>query len=147
MTETPPPPATDTAAIDDALTAALSESAEPATPPARSTPAGPPMSQGEREALRVAISQCWNLGTNSSEALRTVVVVSVAMARDGTPDTNSIRLVSATGGGEAAVQTAFDAARRAIVRCGARGYDLPPEKYEHWKEIEITFNPERMRNR
>ncbi|MEM6478789.1 MAG: energy transducer TonB, partial [Pseudomonadota bacterium] len=42
---------------------------------------------------------------------------------------------------------AFEAARRAIIRCGAKGFDLPSEKYDQWKEIEMTFNPEQMRTR
>ena len=42
---------------------------------------------------------------------------------------------------------AFEAARRAIIRCGSSGFDLPAEKYGHWRDIEMTFNPERMRIR
>ena len=40
---------------------------------------------------------------------------------------------------------AFEAARRAIIRCGAQGFDLPREKYDHWRDIEMVFNPEKMR--
>ncbi|MEM9438259.1 MAG: energy transducer TonB, partial [Pseudomonadota bacterium] len=39
------------------------------------------------------------------------------------------------------------AARRAIIRCGATGFDLPREKYDQWRQIEMTFNPEEMRTR
>ena len=39
----------------------------------------------------------------------------------------------------------YEAARRAIIRCGAKGFQLPPEKYEQWRNIEMEFNPERMR--
>lgn len=67
------------------------------------------------------------------------------MAQDGTPITGSIRMASFSGGSEAAARQAFEAARRAIIRCGARGFDLPAEKYGQWQEIEMTFNPERMR--
>ena len=38
-----------------------------------------------------------------------------------------------------------EAARRAIIRCSRDGYQLPPDKYAHWRDIEMTFNPERMR--
>jgi len=34
-----------------------------------------------------------------------------------------------------------------VIRCGASGYDLPEESYDHWRVIEITFNPEEMRLR
>jgi hypothetical protein len=52
---------------------------------------------------------------------------------------------SSSGGSSAAARQAFEAARRAIIRCGASGYDLPAEKFGQWQTIEMTFNPERMR--
>ena len=59
----------------------------------------------------------------------------------------TIRMIGATGGTGAGVQTAFLAARRAAILCQGNGYDLPPEKYPHWKDIEMTFNPDSMRLR
>lgn len=126
-------------AVSDALREAL------ATPTETRAPAGPPLTRGEKDALRVAVSACWNVGSLSSEALRTTVVVSVAMASTGKPDSGSIRLLSSTGGSTIAARQAFEAARRAILRCGAKGFDLPAEKYEQWRDIEMTFNPEKMR--
>ncbi|MEQ9675666.1 MAG: energy transducer TonB, partial [Roseovarius indicus] len=38
-----------------------------------------------------------------------------------------------------------EAARRAIISCVADGYKVPPEKYDQWRDIEMTFNPEKMR--
>ncbi len=126
--------------VKDALAEALAAStAEP------STPSGPPMTRGEKDALRLAVQQCWNVGALSSEALRTTVVVAVSMTKDGKPVTGSIKQLSATGGSGAAAQQAYEAARRAIIRCGATGYNLPRDKYDRWRHIEITFNPEKMR--
>lgn len=144
-TETPTEEETDVdaAAIAAAVAAAQTETAED-TPAA---PSGPPLSAGERDSLRVAVSQCWNVGSLSSDALSTTVIVSVSMNPDGTPITGSITLEGRDGGSEAGARQAFEAARRAIIRCGARGYQLPAEKYEQWKEIEITFNPDEMRRR
>jgi hypothetical protein len=45
------------------------------------------------------------------------------------------------------VKTAFENARRAILRCGAQGYNLPPEKYEQWKLVTINFDPNDVRLR
>jgi hypothetical protein len=126
------------------LAEALGSAAEA---PAAPAPLGPPLTQGEREALRVAVSRCWNVGSLSSEALATTVVVAVGMRPDGTPDAATIRLVSSEGGAGPAVRQAFEAARRAIIRCGAQGFPLPAEKYDRWREIEMTFNPEAMRIR
>ncbi len=144
--ETPQPPkpsTTDKDAVASALAEALGGQDTPAaTVPA---PSGPPLSAGEKESLRVAVSACWNVGSLSSEALGTTVVVSVAMNQDGTPQTNTITMTGSSGGSQSAAKQAFEAARRAIIRCGARGYQLPVEKFGQWQDIEMTFNPERMR--
>jgi hypothetical protein len=79
--------------------------------------------------------------------MRTTVTVGVEMERDGRPRTETIRLVSSEGGSGAAARQAFEAARRAIIRCGASGFPLPAEKFDAWREIEMTFNPENMRTR
>lgn len=126
----------DQAAITDALAEALSASDEPA---------GPPLTGGEKDAMRLAVSRCWNVGSLSTDALQTVVVVGFSLNRDGTIVPGSLRMLDSSGGSAGAAKQAFDAARRAILRCGAKGYDLPADKYAHWKDIEITFNPERMR--
>ncbi|ABG31696.1 conserved hypothetical protein [Roseobacter denitrificans OCh 114] len=129
---------------EDAVNAALQEALSNETP-APAVPQGPPLSAGEKDALRVAVSNCWNVGSLSTDALGTTVVVEVSMTQDGKPITGSIRMTSSSGGSEAAARQAFEAARRAIIRCGARGFNLPVEKYSQWQEIEMTFNPERMR--
>ncbi len=127
------------------IAAAVAAAQAPAETQVRATPTGPPLSAGEKENLRVAVSSCWNVGSLSSDALRTTVVVSVAMNPDGTPIVGSINLSGSSGGSAAAAKQAFEAARRAIIRCGARGYQLPSEKYGQWQNIEMTFNPEKMR--
>ncbi|WP_109468494.1 energy transducer TonB [Albibacillus kandeliae] len=135
-------PVDTSSAVNDALAEALGgeKSASPA-------PSGPPLTSGEKDALRIAVQRCWNVGSLSSEALKTTVVVNVTMSQDGRPDTGTIRMVSSSGGTGGSAQQAFEAARRAIIRCGASGFDLPADKYAQWREIEMTFNPERMRIR
>jgi len=49
------------------------------------------------------------------------------------------------GGTSASVKQAFETARRAIIRCGARGFQLPSVKYDQWKDIEMIFNSVRIR--
>ena len=145
----PPPPAASAeaaeapraSAIEDALAAAIAGGADVAAP----EPAGPPLTNGERDALRVSVSKCWNVGSLSSDALKTTVEVAVSLERDGRPKAGTIRLVSSTGGSSGAAQQAYEAARRAIIRCGARGFQLPTEKFDHWRDIVMTFNPEKMR--
>lgn len=138
----PEPEPEESPATDDAVAAALQEALGAPEPDA---PQGPPLTSGEKDALRVAVSSCWNVGSLSTAALQTTVVVAVDMTEAGKPVTGSIRMVSYSGGAASAAEQAFQAARRAIIRCGARGYALPQAKFAQWKEIEMTFNPERMR--
>lgn len=143
VAETQATPTGDTLSdTDDAVLAAL-QAAQSSTE--NTVPTGPPLSSGEKEALRVGVSTCWNVGSLSSEALATTVVVSVQMAQDGKPITGSISMTGQSGGSDAAAKQAFEAARRAIIRCGAKGFNLPAEKYSQWQTIEMTFDPTRMR--
>jgi hypothetical protein len=123
--------------VADAVAAAVSGAA--------TGPSGPPMTAGEKDALRISVQQCWNVGSLSTEALRVTVTVAVSVAQTGVPDAGSIRMIEFEGGSEGAARQAFEAARRAIIRCGANGFPLPPEKYDQWRDIEMVFNPERMR--
>ncbi|WP_417279871.1 energy transducer TonB [Celeribacter sp.] len=133
------------AVAEAAAAAAAALAAESATPAAPERPTGPPLTSGEREGMRVAVSQCWNVGAMSTEAMRTTITVGVQMNEDGTPQNGSIKLLSHSGGSEAGASAAFEVARRAIIRCGASGFPLPVEKYAHWRNIEMTFDPEQMR--
>ncbi|MGR3616725.1 MAG: energy transducer TonB [Paracoccaceae bacterium] len=139
---------TDTgSAVNDALAEALAEqpAAQPNAAEQAEVPSGPPLNQAEKDGLRVAVSKCWNVGSLSTDALQTTVVIGVSMSEDGKPDNGSIRMLSSSGGSDDAAEGAFEAARRAIIRCGSKGFPLPAEKYAQWRDIEMTFNPERMR--
>jgi hypothetical protein len=143
--------ATDTAAIDEALAAALAaETTDSGTEDGGNTaPQGPPMTAGEKDGLRVAVNRCWNVGALSTEALRVTVTVYVDLDREGKPDSGSIKMATFEGGSEAAARSAFEVARRAIIRCAAQegGFKLPAEKYEEWKELSLVFDPNGMRMR
>ena len=104
-----------------------------------------PLSEKVAIALSPAVQQCWNVGSLSSLALETTVVVALSLTQDGKPLVSSIRLVSSEGGTSASVKQAFETARRAIIRCGARGFDLPSDEYDQWKDLEMTFDPKGMR--
>ncbi|WP_299361429.1 protein TolA [uncultured Paracoccus sp.] len=105
-------------------------------------PSGPPLTQGERDGLRVAIQDCWNSGALSREATAVTVSVAFSMTPDGMPREDSVELIGSDGGPEQAVQQAFDVARRAIIRCGYQkeGYDLPVDKYGRWKDVIVDFS-------
>ena len=102
--ETPAPAETEDA-VTDALREALGGGEE-------DVPTGPPLTTGEKDALRVAVSSCWNLGTSSTDAMSTTVVVGMEMSRDGRPVVPSIRLLSSSGGTGSGAETRGSGRRR-----------------------------------
>ena len=90
----------------------------------------PPLTAAEMQAFRDAVVPCWAVPDGAG-----AVRMAFELNRDGTPVPGSILPVD--GDPDDA-----EAARRAIIRCGAEGYPLPPEKYRLWKEVEMTFDPE-----
>ena len=138
-TEPAPAPVPDTSdAVADALAAAVAASAAPAVQ------AGPPMTGTERDSFRIAVNSCWNVDPGSVAA-RVIVEIGFTLNRDGTLD-GEPRLLSSDGD-QSATSTAFEAARRAILRCQRGGYQLPADKYDQWREVVITFDPSGMRLR
>ncbi|MCB5200096.1 hypothetical protein LGQ03_12675 [Loktanella sp. TSTF-M6] len=139
--EPDPAPQTD----EDAIAAALAAAAAVTAPEPDLAP-GPPMTGAEQEGFRVAVNACWNVDPGSQAAM---VTMTVAFDLDQSGRvTGDVRQVGAMGGDAAATEIAYQAARRAILRCqGQDGYDLPAEKYDQWREVEITFDPSGMRLR
>lgn len=136
----PPAEQNATNAVEDALQEALAGDAR------APGPSGPPLTGGEKDAFRIAVQNCWNVDVGS-QAANVTVVVGMQMEPNGKVVPGTLRMISSTGGEGRSVDTAFQSARRAILRCQKDGYALPADKYDHWREIEITFNPERMRTR
>ena len=89
--------------------------------------------------------QLWNVDVGS-EAARVTLTVAFDLDPQGRVQ-GDIRRVGGQGGSEAAIEAAFQSARRAILRCQGDGYQLPQDKYDQWKQIEMTFNPDEMRLR
>lgn len=94
------------------------------------------------EVIGRSVEQCWNVGALSDEALETSVTVSFELQPDGRPVVGSITMVEQSGDNEVAGAQAFEAARRAILRCGAAGFDLPASAHAEWKDVRITFDLE-----
>lgn len=123
------------------LVPALSEPLVAQTAP-HEEPATDPAVEVVMQALS-GVRNCWVPGAGESVP---EVTVGFDIARDGRPDAASIRLLRPEGRPSGATRRAYDVARRAIIRCGAGGFKLPPESFALWRTIEMTFDPERMRN-
>ncbi len=97
------------------------------------------MSISEIDLLRRQISRCWNppIGVQGAEDL--IVAVRISLRRDGSlsgaPEIDG-SVSGATG------RVAAESALRAVRRCAP--YQLPPEKYDTWRDIRVTFDPRQM---
>lgn len=103
----------------------------PGSVPRPVTPAG-------ADVLRVAIAACWNVGALTADGMQTRVTVAVMLDSAAVPVPESIRLIGHVG---PSPDEAYQSARRAILRCGVRGFPLPPEKQNDWRNLELNFDP------
>lgn len=99
-----------------------------------------PITRQEKGTFILGIQKCWNVGVLGTDALAVSVVVGFQMDKSAKPVADSVQMISAKGGSGSAVDRAYGAARRAILRCGAKGYNLPLDKYDQWREVEVSFN-------
>lgn len=121
--------------IAKALAQAEAENNKPAVPQ------GPPLTGGEREGLVLAVQKCWNVPVGLQNADDLIVMLAVELNPDGSLASKP-RLIDPVGSSSGSIQQAFEAGRRALIRCAP--YDLPSEKYEQWRQIEVVFNPKDM---
>ncbi|MBA4492340.1 hypothetical protein [Paracoccus sp. S1E-3] len=87
------------------------------------------LSPAEKTGFAGRVESCWTL----AQGVDPRVTLRFAMTPDGRPVADSFVVVGT------AAQTAFEAARRAVLRCARAGYDLPKDRYDAWDLIEITF--------
>jgi|GEM_PF-1911042 len=106
----------------------------------------PPITGSERVTFLLAVSGCWSVDVGS-EAARVTLTVGFELSRDGKV-IGDVQMLAATGGSDAAINSAYQAARRAVLRCQSTGgFQLPDDKYEQWRQVEMTFDPSGMQLR
>ncbi|WP_181164407.1 hypothetical protein [Amaricoccus solimangrovi] len=110
---------------------------------ATSLPSGPPITGAERNGLVLAVQKCWNLPAGLRDAGELKVTVGARLNADGSIVGGSVRLVEPDPAPDARFRQAYEAGRRALLRCAPYS-GLPREKYAQWQEIEVVFNPEGM---
>lgn len=95
------------------------------------------LTQGEIDAIRRQIERCWNVpvGVRGIETMQ--VRLRIAMNRDGSVARVGIedraRMLA-----DPAFRTVAESAQRAVLTCQL---SLPPEKYDQWREMVMTFHP------
>jgi hypothetical protein len=124
---------------------------KPAETPKPSEPAGGSTSQfaaavtiGEKDALRLGIKRHFVYNGNRADP-SLQVTIAVQLDRNakivGKPE-----LLRASGGDELTRKVLFESGRRALFKAQNAGEfaRLPPEKYEGWRLIHVTFTPEEI---
>ncbi len=118
-----------------------SASDTPPQPPqpdsASSAPIGQQLTASELDAVRSQIAGCWYLDPGKKGADTIVVEVAVTLLPDGTVETADI--INQSRMSDPVFRAAAEAARRAILKC--QKLDLPPGKYDLWKNTTFRFNP------
>ncbi len=94
------------------------------------------MTLSELDSLRAQMERCWNPPVGALGAENLAVKLIVKFNPDGSVrETPNAAVVSPTPAHLAAAESA----RRAVLAC--QPYTLPPEKYDLWKEVQVTFDP------
>ncbi|MEL6233787.1 MAG: hypothetical protein AAFR46_05225 [Pseudomonadota bacterium] len=127
-------------------TASAPPAAAPAASPASDRPAGPPVTQREKDGITLPIRNQWNFATlRGVEGWEELVVeIRFSVSPDGKVSNLRPHNPSNPQGN---FQRAYALARSAILIAERRGLlKFPPQaKYERWKDIIVTFDPKTER--
>jgi len=95
------------------------------------------LSAKELTAFKLQVQKCWSAPAGVTNAEKLHVVLRLALARDGMLTTRPLLIEgSASPHGPALVESAISALRQ------CQPYRLlPPDRYEEWKVLDLTFSP------
>jgi len=105
---------------------------------------GLPLSMSEKDAIRSQIAKCWNVPAGAKDAHELIVIVRVQLEQDGT--VINVELAGESKSRYASdtfFRAAADSAIRAVRQCSPLE-NLPPDKFQTWRDIELTFDPKEM---
>jgi hypothetical protein len=96
------------------------------------------------DALRNQIAQCWSAPVGSPHPERLIVEMEVFLNADGSvaqPPQLAADSASAVAS-DPFMRAAAEAAKRAIYVCAP--YKLPSDRYQTWRDLDVTFDPRKM---
>ncbi len=104
---------------------------------------GTRLTVSEKDALRRQIEKCWNVPIGARNPEELVVEIKIRVNRDRT--VRDAQIVDTTrASADTFFRTMAESARRAVVNPRCSPLKLPPDKYDEWKEITMTFDPSKM---
>ena len=90
--------------------------------------------------IRNKMRLCWNPPVGVENGLTNVMILGLKFDIDGKLVESPVNLTPNSGVGSL---QAFEAARRAVIRCSPYN-ELDPKIYDGWKELNLKFNPKNM---
>lgn len=106
-------------------------------------PLGAKMTMSEEDALRRQLEGCWNVpfGARDAESLR----VEIFMVINPDRTLREAKVVDmARYRSDSFFRAAADSALRAVRNPLCSPFDVPPDKYDVWKTVTVTFDPSQM---
>jgi hypothetical protein len=101
------------------------------------------LSISEMDALRQQLSQCWSIMSGAANAEDQVVELAVQVNPDRT--VLSARVVDqGKYNSNPFFRAAADSAMRAMRNPNCNPLNVPPDKYDQWKNMRIVFDPKEM---
>jgi outer membrane biosynthesis protein TonB len=102
-------------------------------------PLGPQLTTSEIDVVKQQIEHCWSPSAAAKEAHDLVVDITAQVAEDGR--VVSAQITSTGRMSDPFYRAAAESALRAVLNPQCSPLKLPPDKYEQWKILELTFNP------
>lgn len=110
---------------------------------AQDAPLGARMTMSEEDALRRQLSKCWLVPYGAKDADKTVVQIQMSVNPDRTLRSASV-VDTARYDSDSFFRAMADSAIRAVRNPLCSPFQLPPDKYDTWKNITVTFDPSQM---
>ena len=106
-------------------------------------PLGQRMTMLEEDALRRQLEGCWDVPSGAKDAQSTTVDIFMVINPDRT--LQSARVVDESRyNSDNFYRVMAESALRAVRSPNCSPFELPPDKYESWKNTTITFDPSQM---
>jgi outer membrane biosynthesis protein TonB len=106
-------------------------------------PVGPQMTMNENDAFIRQLEGCWDVPYGAKDAGSISVDVFMVINQDRTLQSAKI-VDTARYNSDSFFRAMADSTMRAVHSPSCSPFDLPPDKYESWKTITVTFDPSQM---
>lgn len=111
--------------------------------PGQNAPLGAKMTMSEEDALRAQLEKCWNVPFGAKDAENMAVEIFMVINPDRTlREAKVVNIMRYSS--DSFYRAAADSALRAVRSSLCSPFNLPPDKYDTWKTVTVTFNPRDM---